>query len=86
MRFRFFLLGWSWWRSDETGERGKVLNSNDVSPLVSSFREESNRSPAYDPGCSCCRLHIPHSQAVHLICIAPCARQWIPPPVRTRTI
>jgi len=71
MRFRFFLLGWSWWRSDEKGDRGKVLNPQDTTPLLSLRGEPANRPPAFDQKCSCCRLHIPHSQAVHVICSAP---------------
>jgi hypothetical protein len=70
MRFHFFLLGWSWWRSDDTGARGKVLNPQDTSPLLAT-PEEQTSPPAYDPRCSCCRLHIPHSQAVHVICSTP---------------
>jgi len=35
MRFRFFLMGWSWWRSDEKGERGKVVDPEDITPLLS---------------------------------------------------
>jgi hypothetical protein len=77
MHFRFFLLGWSWWRSDEKGERGKVLNPQDMSPLIAP-RGEQATPPAYDPKCSCCRLHIPHSQAVHVICSTPWQGQRTP--------
>jgi hypothetical protein len=71
MRFRFFLLGWSWWRSDEKGERGKVLDPHDTSPLLSLREKPADQPPAFSPQCSCCRLHIPHSQAVHAICSTP---------------
>jgi hypothetical protein len=71
MRFRFFLMGWSWWRSDETGDRGKVVDTNDTTPLIGASRTGPERPPAFDVKCSCCRLHIPHSQAVHVICSTP---------------
>jgi hypothetical protein len=71
MRFRFFLLGWSWWRSDERGERGKVRDRKDTSPLIGTSKTEPERPPMFDANCSCCRLHIPHSQAVHVICSTP---------------
>ena len=71
MRFRFFLMGWSWWRSDEKGERGKVVDPKDITPLLSAGEPSK---PPYDARCSCCRLHIPHSQAVHVISSEPWQR------------
>jgi hypothetical protein len=81
MRFRFFLMGWSWWRSDETGERGKVLDPKDTTPLVSAAEPSK---PPYDARCSCCRLHIPHSQAVHIICSTPLKRTAAAPGTKGR--